>query len=105
MRALVFGKVRKVLRDFTRLIDNLIVGLSDIPQRMSFTHRKRQGHFVSTCSNGRLGAEEAFGLCEIDEAFQAEQWGWDAEAARRREHRKQEVADAARFLTLAEADA
>ena len=55
--------------------------------------------------NGRLGAEEAFGLCEIDDAFQAEQWGWDAEAARRREHRKQEVADAARFLALAEAGA
>ena len=55
--------------------------------------------------NGRLGAKEAFGLCEIDEAFQAEQWGWDAEAARRRELRRQELADAARFLALAEADA
>ena len=55
--------------------------------------------------NRRLTAEEAFGLSEIDDAFQAEHWGWDGEATRRREYRKQEVADAAHFLMLAEADA
>ena len=32
---------------------------------------------------GRIGGEEAFDLSRLDEAYQEEQWGVDAEAAAR----------------------
>ena len=43
---------------------------------------------------GRLGAEEAFELSRLDEAFQEARWGVDAEAAARTERLREE----ARFL-------
>jgi chaperone required for assembly of F1-ATPase len=39
----------------------------------------------------RLTAAAAFELSRIDEAFQAEQWGEDAEAARRTERSRAEA--------------
>ena len=41
---------------------------------------------------GRLSAEEAFGLSRLDEAFQEERWGIDAEAAERTEKLAAEAA-------------
>ncbi len=41
---------------------------------------------------GRLTAAEAYELSRIDEAFQAEQWGEDAEAAKRTERGRAEAA-------------
>lgn len=41
---------------------------------------------------GRTGAAEAFELSRIDEAFQNEQWGEDAEAARRTQQGRREAA-------------
>jgi chaperone required for assembly of F1-ATPase len=52
-------------------------------------------------AEGRLDAAEAFALSRIDEAFQAENWGQDAEAEERALHLAQELAAAARFLALA----
>ncbi len=52
-------------------------------------------------AEGRLDAEAAFRASALDEAFQAERWGEDAEAARRREEIRADLADAARFLALA----
>jgi chaperone required for assembly of F1-ATPase len=49
----------------------------------------------------RLDAAEAFSLSRIDEAFQAENWGRDAEAEEREQRLAQELAAAARFLALA----
>ncbi|WP_422366216.1 ATP12 family chaperone protein [Pelagibius sp.] len=51
-------------------------------------------------SHGRLDAEEAHRLSQLDELYQAERWGEDAEAAARREHLRQEMLAAARFLEL-----
>lgn len=51
-------------------------------------------------ARGRLDAAEAFRLSQLDELYQAERWGEDAEAARRREALRQEIEAAARLLEL-----
>lgn len=47
-----------------------------------------------------LAVDEAFGLSEIDDAYQREQWGEDLEAAERRRQVIADMRDAARFLDL-----
>jgi chaperone required for assembly of F1-ATPase len=49
---------------------------------------------------GRLSAEKAFALSCLDEIFQAEAWGRDAEAAARAERLGAELAALGRFLSL-----
>lgn len=49
---------------------------------------------------GRLDAAEAFRLSLLDELYQAERWGEDAEAAKRREGLRRDFEAAARFLDL-----
>ncbi len=51
-------------------------------------------------SAGHVGAEEAAAASLLDEEWQAEQWGEDAEATERRRNLAREIADAARFLDL-----
>ena len=53
-------------------------------------------------ANGRLTAAEAFALSQIDEHFQAEKWGHDAEAGKRRQHLLTELTAAERFLRTLE---
>jgi len=47
---------------------------------------------------GRLTGEEAFTLSRLDEAFQEEQWGIDAEAAERTEQLRGEALVLERWL-------
>ncbi|HMA49688.1 MAG TPA: ATP12 family protein [Magnetospirillaceae bacterium] len=49
---------------------------------------------------GKLGAAQAFDLSRLDEIFQAERWGIDAEAKTRSDGLRQEVLAAARLLEL-----
>ncbi len=49
---------------------------------------------------GRLDAEAAFAASQLDETFQIEAWGEDAEAARRRRALAADIAAAARLLKL-----
>ena len=49
---------------------------------------------------GRLDAESAFAASELDESFEIEQWGEDAEQMRRRAALKDEIALAARLVAL-----
>jgi chaperone required for assembly of F1-ATPase len=49
---------------------------------------------------GRISAEEAFDLAELDASFQIERWGEDAEASSRRQGLRKELHDIQRFLTL-----
>jgi chaperone required for assembly of F1-ATPase len=51
-------------------------------------------------ARGRLDADEAFRLSQLDELYQAERWGEDAEAAKRLEGLREEVEGAARLLEL-----
>jgi chaperone required for assembly of F1-ATPase len=51
---------------------------------------------------GRIDAETAFELSQLDETFQIERWGEDAEAMRRRALVKSDIAAAGRFLSLLE---
>jgi chaperone required for assembly of F1-ATPase len=51
-------------------------------------------------SAGHIGAEEATAASLLDEKWQAEQWGEDAEATERRRTLAREIADAMRFLDL-----
>ena len=46
-------------------------------------------------ARGRLSPEEAWRAAHVDEDFQAERWGVDAEAAARREARRREFEAAA----------
>ena len=48
----------------------------------------------------RVSAEEAFALSQIDERFQAEKWGLDAEADARAKRLERELVTAARFMDL-----
>lgn len=48
----------------------------------------------------RVDAAEAFRLSQLDELYQAERWGEDAEAAARREALRQELESARHFLDL-----
>jgi chaperone required for assembly of F1-ATPase len=49
---------------------------------------------------GRLDADQAFAVAELDESYQIEQWGEDAEAAQRRATRRADLAQVARFIAL-----
>jgi chaperone required for assembly of F1-ATPase len=49
---------------------------------------------------GRLDAEDAFAASQLDESFQIEAWGEDAEQAQRRQALADDIAAAARFLSL-----
>ena len=51
-------------------------------------------------SRGALSVEEAWSAAHVDEDWQIEQWGEDAEAAERRRHRWQEMQSARRLLGL-----
>ena len=51
-------------------------------------------------SGGRLDAEGLWQAARVDEEHQAGRWGWDAEAARAAQRRRDDVEQAARFLTL-----
>ncbi len=48
----------------------------------------------------RLDAEGAFAAAELDQTFEIEYWGEDAEQTRRRADLRSEIAAAARFLDL-----
>lgn len=52
---------------------------------------------------GRLGGDEAFALSRLDEAFQEEQWGIDAEAAERTARLRGEAAMLERWFRALEA--
>lgn len=49
---------------------------------------------------GRLSAEESFAASQLDETYQIELWGEDAEAGRAREALRKDIASAWRFLEL-----
>lgn len=53
-------------------------------------------------AEGRLSATEAFRLSRIDEDWQAEQWGLDAEEAARAARLEADIRDLSRFLALLE---
>jgi chaperone required for assembly of F1-ATPase len=49
---------------------------------------------------GRIDAAEAFAASQLDESFQIQAWGEDEEQARRRRALAEDIAAAARFLSL-----
>jgi chaperone required for assembly of F1-ATPase len=51
-------------------------------------------------TDGAIEADEAFRLSCLDEIFQEERWGQDAEATARRASAAQEIALAARYIEL-----
>jgi chaperone required for assembly of F1-ATPase len=55
-------------------------------------------------ARGRVDVEAAFAAAELDATYQIEQWGEDAEAARRRAAVHADLAAAARFLALLRQD-
>lgn len=52
---------------------------------------------------GALDAQRAYEIASLEERFQAEQWGEDNDAAKRRAHVASDIALAARFIELARA--
>jgi chaperone required for assembly of F1-ATPase len=54
-------------------------------------------------AEGHLDADAAWAAGQLDETFQIERWGEDAEATIRRAAQRSEIADAARLMALARA--
>jgi chaperone required for assembly of F1-ATPase len=52
-------------------------------------------------ARARINAEAAYRLALLDECFQAERWGCDPEAERRRQNLAEEIRSARRFIDLA----
>ncbi len=52
-------------------------------------------------ARGRLDAEAAWSLSQLDESYQIERWGEDSEAADRRAHLMADIEAASRFMALA----
>jgi chaperone required for assembly of F1-ATPase len=52
-------------------------------------------------ADARIDADEAWALSLLDESYQAELWGEDAEAAARRARLREDIAAATRFMRLA----
>ncbi len=52
---------------------------------------------------GEIAADEAFALSQLDESFQIERWGEDAEARARRQALAADIDSAGRFLKLCQA--
>lgn len=53
---------------------------------------------------GKLDAKALFDLCQLDEDFQIERWGEDAEAAKRRAGLLADLTDSLRYLALVRGD-
>ena len=51
-------------------------------------------------SEDRIDAEQAFQLAQLDESFQSERWGTDAEAQASAQHLKNDITSAVLFLSL-----
>jgi len=49
---------------------------------------------------GRIDAEAAFASAELDQSYEIERWGEDVEQAKRRQGVKEDIALAARFISL-----
>jgi chaperone required for assembly of F1-ATPase len=49
---------------------------------------------------GRIDADAAWAASQLDETYQIEKWGEDAEAAKRRQALLRDIRNAARFLDL-----
>jgi chaperone required for assembly of F1-ATPase len=74
------------------------------------THRLAALHLATAASGslvvalalveGRTDAEAAFAAAELDESYEIERWGEDAEQAKRRAGLKEDIALAARFVSL-----
>jgi chaperone required for assembly of F1-ATPase len=60
---------------------------------------------AAAVAEGRLEADDAFALSQIDELWQEALWGVDEEAAERRAMLRQDLLDAARFMALARGEA
>ena len=50
---------------------------------------------------GRLSGEQTYEISQLDETYQIEQWGEDAEAAARRAALRRDIVAAERLLLLA----
>ena len=53
---------------------------------------------------GKLNAEQAFDAAQLDESFQIERWGEDAEQTKQRAGIREDITSAARFAALLRAD-
>ncbi|MFO1186454.1 MAG: ATP12 family protein [Alphaproteobacteria bacterium] len=74
------------------------LGAGELFAAHALTHRLGSLVLALAIVRGRIDAEGAFALSRLDEAFQAEQWGEDDEAAERTRRISAETAAIARFL-------
>jgi chaperone required for assembly of F1-ATPase len=77
-------------------------GLSDMELTALHSLTSASGSLVIGLAlmKGRIDADQAWAASQLDETYQIEQWGEDAEAAKRRRALLQDIRNAARFLEL-----
>lgn len=82
---------------------NVLADLSDLELTALVTAMQACGSLVIALAliRGRVDADTAFELSQLDESYQMERWGNDEEAARRRRNIREEIRSAAAFLVLA----
>jgi len=83
-------------------LDNLISGFDDF-QLSAFHNMTTLTGSVTIALNlisDSITVEQAWEAAILDEAFQAERWGWDYEAEKRNDLMKQDLEDAVRFVKL-----
>lgn len=81
---------------------SIVAGYDDFALTALHTATAASGSLVVGLAlvDGRLGPDEAFQAGQVDEAYQAEKWGEDAEAAKARRVLAAEIEAAARFVGL-----
>ena len=78
-------------------------GLETIKKNLSRSAEKEgnsQEQMDEALARGRIDPATAADLAQLDEVFQADRWGHHAEAVRRRERVRSEIAESAQFLNL-----
>ncbi len=89
------GLVEAVRLHLDTYDDFTMVGISRLAQGLGSVV------LAAAVAEGRLEADVAFALSQIDELWQEALWGVDEEAAERRASLRQDLLDAARFMVLA----
>ncbi|MEN3976190.1 ATP12 family protein [Emcibacter sp. SYSU 3D8] len=88
------GTIEAAQRHLDAYDDFTMVGISRLTQGLGSVV------LAAAIAEGHLAAEDAFDLSQIDELWQESLWGVDDEAVARRVLLRQDLLDAARFMTL-----
>ena len=88
--------------DIVQIAEQLLLGKDDFRLAGVYNLISLSGSFIIgiAIEQGRITAEEGYHLAFLDELWQVQKWGSDAEAEDRRQTIKKDMMDAIRYLSL-----